>query len=197
MQIMVRDAYAFGDDGGEDEDLGPSKSEVKRRMLALQALGKELTGLSEEVLGKLPLSEEVLEAVRNYQKIRTFKARQREVQHIGKLLRQADADAIRKAIADAEGTSSDMVAIQHQCERLRDELLASDAPLTDLMNRFPGIDLQKIRQSVRSARREAAKEDPAKRNPKFSREIYRMLHEALVEDYRSRQAAGKEMEEEE
>ena len=76
-------------------------------------------------------------------------------------------------------------------------LLASDAPLTDLMNRFPGIDLQKIRQSVRSARREAAKEDPAKRNPKFSREIYRMLHEALVEDYRNRQGAGKEMGEEE
>ena len=39
MQIMVRDAYAFGDDGEEEYD-GPSKSEVKRQLLALQDLGK-------------------------------------------------------------------------------------------------------------------------------------------------------------
>ena len=40
MQIMVRDAYAFGDDGEEEYD-GPSKSEVKRQLLALQDLGRK------------------------------------------------------------------------------------------------------------------------------------------------------------
>ena len=47
MQIMVRDAYAFGDDGEEEYD-GPSKSEVKRQLLALQDLGKQLTAMPQE-----------------------------------------------------------------------------------------------------------------------------------------------------
>ena len=49
MQIMVRDAYAFGDDGEEEYD-GPSKSEVKRQLLALQDLGKQLTAMPQETL---------------------------------------------------------------------------------------------------------------------------------------------------
>ena len=40
MQIMTKDPYAFGDDGGDIEDSGPSKSEIKRQMLALQDLGR-------------------------------------------------------------------------------------------------------------------------------------------------------------
>ena len=59
MQIMVRDAYAFGDDGEEEYD-GPSKSEVKRQLLALQDLGKQLTAMPQETLSKLSLPDDVL-----------------------------------------------------------------------------------------------------------------------------------------
>lgn len=129
MQIMVRDAYAFGDDGEEEYD-GPSKSEVKRQLLALQDLGKQLTAMPQETLSNLSLPDDVLREVQEFQRIKTFKAKQRQIQHIGKLLRQADADAIRKAIADVKGQSAGMVALQHRCEKLRDELIASDEPLT-------------------------------------------------------------------
>ena len=157
MQIMVRDAYAFGDDGEEEYD-GPSKSEVKRQLLALQDLGKQLTAMPQETLSKLSLPDDVLREVQEFQRIKTFKAKQRQIQHIGKLLRNADADAIRKAIADVKGQSAGMVALQHRCEKLRDELIASDEPLTAFVSSHPDVDLQSLRQTIRMARREAAKE---------------------------------------
>ena len=184
MQIMVRDAYAFGDDGEEEYD-GPSKSEVKRQLLALQDLGKHLTAMPQETLSNLSLPDDVLREVQEFQRIKTFKAKQRQIQHIGKLLRQADADAIRKAIADVKGQSAGMVALQHRCEKLRDELIASDEPLTAFVSSHPDVDLQSLRQTIRMARREAAKEDPAKRNPKFQRELFRVLREALLPEFQS------------
>ncbi|MDL2058550.1 ribosome biogenesis factor YjgA [Mesosutterella sp. AGMB02718] len=183
MQIMTRDPYAFGDDGEvDDEGSGPSKSEIKREMHGLQELGRELTKLPEETLARVSpvLPENVLEAVREFRRIKTFKAQQRHIQHIGKLLRAADASAIRTAMEDAGGASAAMVAIQHQCERLRDELLASDEALTRLVDEHPSTDIQRLRQTIRMARREAAKEDPAKRSPRPFREIYQILREALT-----------------
>ena len=141
MQIMVRDAYAFGDDGEEEYD-GPSKSEVKRQLLALQDLGKQLTAMPQETLSNLSLPDDVLREVQEFQRIKTFKAKQRQIQHIGKLLRQADADAIRKAIADVKGQSAGMVALQHRCEKLRDELIASDEPLTAFVSSHPDVNLR-------------------------------------------------------
>ena len=184
MQIMTKDPYAFGDDGGDTEDSGPSKSEIKRQMLGLQELGASLTELSDEALKKVPLPEELLQAVLEFRKIRTFKARQRHIQHIGKLLRQADAEQIRTALRDAGGTSPAMVALHHKAERLREKLLESDNALTDTVNQYPGIDLQKLRQCIRNARNEAKKPETAKKNPRYAREIYQILHAALLEQYR-------------
>ena len=178
MQVMNRDPYAFGDDGfEEDEDAGPSKSEIKRQMLALQDLGRELTKLSDEKLDQIPLDDGIRAAVREYRRIKTFKAQLRHIQHLGKLLRQVDADEVRKALDDAGGA---MVALQHRCERLRDSLIASNEGLTEFIEEHPEADLQKLRQCIRAARKEAQKEDPAKRNPKASREIYRILREAIL-----------------
>ena len=97
MQIMVRDAYAFGDDGEEEYD-GPSKSEVKRQLLALQDLGKQLTALPQETLSNLSLPDDVLREVQEFQRIKTFKAKQRQIQHIGKLLRQIGRASCRERV---------------------------------------------------------------------------------------------------
>ena len=49
---MRQDAFPPEDDE-EDEYLGPSKSQLKREQLELQALGKEMTKLGDEQLRKL------------------------------------------------------------------------------------------------------------------------------------------------
>jgi ribosome-associated protein len=79
---------------------GPSKSQVKRDMVELQALGEQLTRLSDTQLATVPMEDDMREALAELKRIKSHDARRRQVQLIGKLMRGADADAIRLALAE-------------------------------------------------------------------------------------------------
>lgn len=78
----------------------PSKSQLKRDMLALQALGERLLPLPDERLEQLPVPAELVEAVRVARGIRAREGRRRQLQYVGRLMRQVDAQALRAALAD-------------------------------------------------------------------------------------------------
>ena len=78
---------------------GPSKSQRKRDMHALQELGEELVALQPARLRSLALPESLLEAIEQAQRISSREGRRRQLQLIGKLMRQVDADPIRDALA--------------------------------------------------------------------------------------------------
>src|SRR3546814_19058581 len=73
----------------------PSKAQVKREMLALLDLGKQLVDLSSDQLKQLPLSEKLYDAVRLAQRTTSREGLRRQIHFVGKLIRDADADAIR------------------------------------------------------------------------------------------------------
>jgi len=154
---------------------GPSKSQRKRDMHALQDLGRELTELRPDQLAKLELPEDLLEAIAEFRRLRSHEARRRQLQLIGKLMRVLDAASVREAIDRATGDSKAAVAAMHRAERLREQLIEDDAALTEFIQEFPAADIQVLRQLIRSARRERDAAKP----PKSSREIYRLVH-ALV-----------------
>jgi ribosome-associated protein len=68
----------------------PSKSQRKRDALALQALGAQLVALSPTRLARLDLPDELREAVLAAQGMRSHGARARQMQYIGRLMRQLD-----------------------------------------------------------------------------------------------------------
>ncbi|HRX71519.1 MAG: DUF615 domain-containing protein [Candidatus Competibacteraceae bacterium] len=68
----------------------PSKSQRKREATALQELGEQLVKLSATELNRIPLSEELLAAVRLAQAIAQRGGRKRQLQYIGKLMRRLD-----------------------------------------------------------------------------------------------------------
>lgn len=78
----------------------PSKSQLKRDMLALQALGERLLPLPDERLQRLPVPPELVEAVRLARGIRAREGRRRQLQYIGRLMRGIDAQALRAALDD-------------------------------------------------------------------------------------------------
>jgi ribosome-associated protein len=85
-----------------DATLTPSKSQRKRDAHALQALGSQLIALSAAQLARLALPEALHEAVVAAQRMRSHGARTRQMQYIGKLMRQLDPIAlsrIRAALA--------------------------------------------------------------------------------------------------
>ena len=162
----------------EDEDEQwdrPSKSQIKRELDALQDLGKEMCGLGAETLNRIALPEDVREAINEYGKMRSFGAQRRQLQLIGKLMRNLDYNLVRQAIDLATGESRAAVAAHHSAERMRDRLLGEKDYLTTFIEQYPDVDVQNVRRLIRSAQKEAAGNKP----PKSARELYRLLH-ALV-----------------
>jgi ribosome-associated protein len=162
-------------DDSADESAAPSKSQRKRDMHALQALGAELVGLRRDQLQRLELSDELREAVEFARRVTSHEGRRRHMQYLGKLMRQVDADAVRAGIAHITGDSRAAVALMHAAERWRDRLLADDAALTEFVETCPAADVQWLRAAIRAARRETE----SQRAPRHARELYRWLHEQL------------------
>jgi ribosome-associated protein len=122
------------------------------------------------------LPEVLLEALRTAQKIRAHGALKRQLQYIGKLLREVDDTPIRAAIESRDRQHLSHTREFHRLEELRDRLLAGDdAALAEVMALFPLADRQHLRKLVRQARQEHANNQP----PRASRQLFRYLRELL------------------
>lgn len=163
----------------EPLDDRPSKTQVKRDMLALQALGEELVALSDERLAGLDIPEELREAVREAKRIAVSKhgAQRRQLQYVGRLMRDVDPAPIRAQIDALEGHSRVHNAWLHRLERWRERLLAQDDALTELLAAHPGADIPRIRALIRNAQREQAQAKP----PRAFRELFQVLRELIPE----------------
>lgn len=141
----------------EDEDqLPPSKTQLKREAQALKDVGLKLVELSAEQLGKLDLPADLLDAVNQAKKIHARSSgRKRQLQYIGKLLRNMDATPVLDGLARLEQLHQTDTREFHEMERWRDRLLEEgDAALTEFMQAYPAVDRQRFRQLVRQARSE-------------------------------------------
>ena len=151
-----------------------SKTKKKEQSHALQKLGAALVDLSKERLATLALPEALREAIREAQRITAHEGRRRQMQYIGKLMRDVDPAPIQERFDAWNGQSKAEVARQHGMERLRERLIADDAALTEFAIKHPGVDLQALRNLIRNARKEAAEGRP----PKYSREIFKIIRDA-------------------
>lgn len=149
-----------------------------------QSLGEALSELPLDRLAGLHLSETLLDAVTALKTVRSHEARRRQAQYVGKLMRTADIDPIREAVASARlGRAQDSLAL-HEAERWRAELLASDDALTAWMQRHPHCDLQHLRSLIRAARKEAAAATPPtnERKGRCYRELFLFIKQGANDE---------------
>ena len=159
----------------DDEQVRLSKTRRKRAMEELQALGEALAALPADRLKKVDLPEELREAIGMAQRMsRQDEARRRQMQYIGRLMRNVEIEPIRAALADARGDSAAETARLHRLERLRNELLDDETTLHEIATLYPGIDLQHLR----SLRRAALKEKEQDKPPRNYRAIFQLLKDA-------------------
>ncbi|MEI2418487.1 ribosome biogenesis factor YjgA [Orrella sp. JC864] len=163
----------------DDFDDRPSKSQVKREMHALLDLGKTLVELPPERLRQLPLSERLYEAIREAQRITSHGGRRRQVHFVGKLMRDAPAEQIRRQLDEWSKGSREQTAHMHRLEALRERLLQDDEALTQLLNEHPQADSQHLRTLVRQGRKEAAANAALPEGREPQRKHYRALFQAL------------------
>jgi ribosome-associated protein len=158
-------------DDTDEERRNPSKSQLKRDMQALQDLGAQLVALGKESLAKVNLPEDLRAAVRDAQRFTKHEARRRQLQYVGRLMRDVDPAPIQAALDEINGVSAAANARQHALERLRVQLLEDESVLGDIARRHPGADLQHLRQLRRNALKEQAENKP----PRAFRELFRVL----------------------
>jgi ribosome-associated protein len=171
-----RGACGFKSNEFEQEYERPSKSQLKREMTELQKLGQELIDQSRDRVKRVPMPEDVREAILECQKIKDHEGRRRQLQFVGKKMRTLDETEvalIQKTIDSWKGASKSETAAMHALERKRDKLLANDTAVTELMAEHPEIDAQQLRTMIRNARKEQAENKP----PKAYREIFQLLKE--------------------
>jgi ribosome-associated protein len=166
------------DDHNEEElDLPPSKTKVKKQMLDLQDIGEQLVNLSKEQLAELDLPEALRDAVHEMKRINKFGAQRRQMQYIGRLMRETDPAPIIAKLEVWSGKSHQHIAWLHQIERWRDRLLEDETALTELLANHPEADAQRLRALIRNALKEKELAKP----PKSYREIFQVLREILPE----------------
>lgn len=158
----------------EEEQVPISKTRRKRAMEELQTLGEELVALSSDRVRNIDLPEDLRVAVSDAQRMtRHDEARRRQMQFIGKLMRNVDVESVRGALALVRGESASAAAKLHRIERLRTSLLADEKVSYEIAMHFPSVDMQRLR----SLRRAALKEQEQGKPPRSYRAIFQLLKE--------------------
>ena len=155
----------------DDEIIWVSKSEIKRDAEALKDLGAELVDLGKNALDRIPLDEDLRAAIELAQRIKK-EGRRRQLQLIGKLLRQRDPEPIQTALDKLKNRHNQQVALFHKLEQLRDRLIDDgDLAITEVINLYPKADRQQLRALIRNAKKEREGNKP----PKSARQIFQYL----------------------
>jgi len=153
----------------------PSKTQRKKEVQALQELGAELVALTEEQLATIELPERLRDAVTEARRIRTFEARRRQLQYIGKLMRNLDPAPIRAALDAWQARPRTHTALLKRTEFWRERLLAEPGALGQLLAEYPGADARRLRALVRGALHERDAGSP----PRSYRELYQALRDLI------------------
>jgi ribosome-associated protein len=157
-----------------NEETHISKTRRKQDMHALQKLGEELVRLPASRLEKLDLPEDLHAAVLDAQRIHAREALRRQMQYIGRLMRDVEAGPLAERLAVWRGESDLETARHHRLERWREKMLASDDALTEWLTEHPDSDSQQLRALIRNARQEALQGKP----PKSSRALFKLLRQS-------------------
>jgi ribosome-associated protein len=81
----------------------PSKTQLKRQMHELQHLGEQLVALPSAQLARVELPEALREQIELARTITAREGLRRQLQFVGRLMRDVDADAIRASLAAVRG----------------------------------------------------------------------------------------------
>ena len=169
-----RGSVGFQSNEFEQEYERPSKSELKRQMDELQKLGAQLVAEPRDRVKRVPMPEDVKDAILMCQTITNHEGRRRQLQFVGKKMRtlsEEEVAVIQRTIDSWKGASKAETAALHALERRRDKLLSDDKALTQLLEENPELDVQHLRTLIRNARKEQAESKP----PKAFRELFQIL----------------------
>lgn len=172
--MVSRSEPLMHDDDFESAEPAPSKSQLKREAHSAQQLGVKLLEAPESAWHELRLPDALINALTEARRLHARGAHKRQLQYIGKLMRDIDPQPIQAYFEQQRQQARLAAHRHHQLEDWRDRLIRDGDPaINALLAQHPDADRQHLRRLVRDAAREAA----AGRPPKASRALFRYLRE--------------------
>lgn len=136
---------------------GKSRSQKKRESTALQKTGEALAGLSQPVLDEFGLSSDLDSAVRELRAMKKHEARRRQLQLIGRCMRELGEDEQERLAAFLNSLdkrrqveSGELHRLEEQREALVDEE-RREAMLAEIAAEYPTAELKKLRHLAETA----------------------------------------------
>nr|WP_172971642.1 ribosome biogenesis factor YjgA [Pseudoalteromonas sp. A25] len=163
----------------EEEIIYVSKSELKRDAQQYQQLAQDLASMPKKQRDKLPLTDDLLEAMVVADKIRQkSEAYRRHINYITKTLRLTEnVEDIEAAIAVMLNKNNQADVLLNKVELIRNELIEQgDSKINELLEQYPTLERQKMRQLVRQASKEFKTQKPAK----GYKELFQYIKEAIM-----------------
>lgn len=162
-----------------------SKTDLKRESTELQALGTALLDLRGKAFEELAIDDRLRDAIVEARRITNFEGKRRQMQFVGKLMRQQAPevlDAIRAALDAQDRPNAEATAALHEAEQWRDRLLADDDALGAWIETHPATDAQQLRALIRQARKDHKTGAPgeAPRQGRAFRDIFQLVREQLA-----------------
>ncbi|MEM6819509.1 MAG: ribosome biogenesis factor YjgA [Pseudomonadota bacterium] len=154
----------------------PSKSARKRAAQQVRKLADELVAMKASLLARLPLPDDIRTQVDEARQMASHGALRRQKQYIARLLRDQDLTEIVGAIEQRDDQSRETRQRFHQAERWRDSMLRRPELPKGIERALTGEVLETAKGIVASYH--ATRVDAERK--KYSRTLFRVLHEALV-----------------
>jgi ribosome-associated protein len=157
------------------QEATPSKTARKREAERLQDIGRRLGALSADALSQLNLPDALQAALADYQRFPSHGAKRRQLQFIGKLMRDLDTSVIEAQLAALDGESAQARHQFKQVEQWRERLLNEPDAVTEFIAAYPSVDRQQLRQQLKKL---AACQDEQQHKTQ-SRQLFRFLREVV------------------
>ncbi len=144
-----------------EEDFGSlegraSKTEQKKAVQRMAALGEQLAQLSIKQIQKLPVDERLIDALLEVQNISSFEARRRQFQRVGKLLRNEDETVILSYLTPQQGAKK-----QAQLMRWVDRMIEQGDPaINEFSKIYNASERHTLRQHVLRINRDKTQQVP-------------------------------------
>jgi ribosome-associated protein len=161
----------------EEEDFGPSRSELRRNALDMLKLAKQLVELPPSRIPKLKLPEDIVDEIGRTRKVTAHIAHKRQLAFLAKQMRRHGDEAFvdaRAALGEDRDRQRQEAAHMHRLEARREKLMeGGDVALGELFDEYPNLDRQHLRSLVRQAKAEREANKPLH----AFRELYRIIKE--------------------
>lgn len=156
---IVGDSEHFKQPFDHDDDY-VSRADIKREIAVYQELGKQLVALSKSQLKKLELDELLHDNILKAKTIRiNSEAHRRQLHYVGKLMRNVDIEEVQAKLKNVLNQNRNESSKLNVAEKHKDQLLSGgDDAIQALLEQYPNLERQKLRQLVRQANKELSKQ---------------------------------------